>query len=277
MRRRSSRASRSAPARRARAAASASPSAAAASSRDLAAGRAVGRRRAACQQGRDAVVTRRARRAAAAVTPSPRDGDVDVGAAGDQDTHGVDVALGVPSPRMIASCSAVQPRLLTWSTSMPARTSRPATSAWPRSAARISAGAVVGVLGVDVGAVASVRSSRSQVALAGRDQVRALHRVVLGVDVGAARDQAAGPLDVVVPGRLDQLGRRGGPAPPRPASARRLSWGSASTSSCCPTECVRWWWAWPRARSTTRCTRSRGRPPRPRPRLGPALSPHARG
>ena len=51
----------------------------------------------------------------------------------------VAVWRGPPSPSTIDSISAVQPRLLTWSSGAPARISSRTTSTWPRCAAAISA------------------------------------------------------------------------------------------------------------------------------------------
>ena len=132
---RASRASRSAPARSASAARSASPARPPRSSTSAARDR--GRPHA-----RPVAAAARSRRSLGCGMLHRRqpgragDGIADVDSGGDQHPHGVDVPRA-PSPSMIASCSAVQPSRLTWSRSTPARTSRPATSAWPRSAARI--------------------------------------------------------------------------------------------------------------------------------------------
>jgi hypothetical protein len=74
---------------------------------------------------------------------------------------------------------------------------------WPRSAARKS-GAVPLVEAVDVGAVIEGELENAEVALARGDEVRALLRLVLRVDVGPGFDEAPSPVDVVVPGRGDQ-------------------------------------------------------------------------
>ena len=67
-------------------------------------------------------------------------------------------------------------------------------------------GAVVGVEGADIAAGIQGQLEQLQIALAGRDQVRALLRLVLGVDVRAGRDQPPGPFDVVGPRCVAQVG-----------------------------------------------------------------------
>ena len=69
------------------------------------------------------------------------------------------------------------------------------------------AGPVVAVLGIDVGAGAERELEEAWIVthLAGRDQVRALLGVVLGVDVGTVGDEAACGRDVVLVRGVEQL------------------------------------------------------------------------
>ena len=136
VRRLSSRVSRLAPARIASAAAVASPRSAAASKRRLA-------------TSLDGLSASSASRSTCDLVMAPGRGVLErgdlitlglqpqVGAGCDQDLYGVDVpARSVAQDDRLVQ--AVQPRLLMWSISILASTSRPAMSAWPRSAARIS-------------------------------------------------------------------------------------------------------------------------------------------
>ncbi len=91
-------------------------------------------------------------------------------------------------------------------------------------------GAVEAVLGLDAGTVAQheVEQSRVVTHLAGGDEVGALLRAVLVVDVGAGIDERAGNVEVVPVGREDQRGgaanrrwrRRRPPARGRPGPRR---------------------------------------------------------
>ena len=73
-----------------------------------------------------------------------------------------------------ASCRAVQPRLLTWSTCTPARISRASDVGMASIRGTDEAGAVVGILGVDFSAVVQGEVEEVGETLAGRDQVRTL-------------------------------------------------------------------------------------------------------
>ena len=67
------------------------------------------------------------------------------------------------------------------------------------------AGAVERILGVDVGAVFQGQFEQLEESFAGGNEVGALNGLVLGVDVGAAANERAGPRQVVGPGRGNQL------------------------------------------------------------------------
>ena len=127
-----------------------------------------------------------------------------VGAGGDQDPHGVDVARrSIAQNDRLVQCGPAQ---VIDVVDLDVGLDQPAGDVGVAAVGRPDQpGAIEGVLGVHVRAVLQCQVQQLQVALAGGDEVGALHGAVFGIDIGALGDEGSGAAKVVVPGGSDQL------------------------------------------------------------------------
>ncbi len=138
----------------------------------------------------------------------------------------ISVCAAPPSPRITASSSAVQPRLLTWFTSIfvVEQFAHRGDVAVVRGGDERGAAVAVGAF--QVGARGDGHADDLDVAARAGEQEGAVADAVLRVHVGAGRDQQARRLDAILLRRRQQRGAAG-------AVARRTSAPFASNARTC--------------------------------------------